>query len=44
VALAVVIEDGESGSHTAAPVAQQILATIFQKKADAAGGGDVLVD
>ncbi len=39
VALAVVIEDGEGGSHTAAPVAQQILAGIFQKKTEAMSGG-----
>jgi cell division protein FtsI/penicillin-binding protein 2 len=39
VALAVVIEDGASGSHTAAPVAQQIFAGIFQKKTEAMGGG-----
>ena len=39
VAMAVVIEDGESGSHTAAPVAQQIFAGIFQKNGEAAGGG-----
>ena len=43
VALAVVIEDGESGSHTAGPVAQQILAGIFKKSADATGGS-VYVD
>jgi penicillin-binding protein 2 len=38
VALAVVIEDGDSGSHTAAPVAQQILAGVFQKQAEMPGG------
>ncbi len=38
LALAVVIEDGESGSHTAAPVAQQIFASVFQKKAEASAG------
>jgi penicillin-binding protein 2 len=38
IALAVVIEDGESGSHTAAPVAQKILADIFQKSAEMVKG------
>ena len=38
VALAVLIEDGVSGGHTAAPIAGQILAGIFQKKVDLAGG------
>jgi cell division protein FtsI/penicillin-binding protein 2 len=34
VALAVLIEDGASGGHTAAPVAREIFAGIFQKKAE----------
>jgi penicillin-binding protein 2 len=34
VALAVLIEDGASGGHTAAPVAREILAGIFQKKVE----------
>ena len=44
VAVAVVIEDGESGSHTAAPVAQQIFAGIFQKNAEVTGAGNVYAD
>lgn len=39
VALSVVIEDGESGGHTAAPVAGQILAGIFQKQKEVTAGG-----
>jgi len=39
VAVVVLIEDGVSGGHTAAPVAAQILAGVFQKKPEAAGGG-----
>jgi len=40
VALAVLIEDGESGGHTAAPVAGEILAGIFHRThASTAGGG-----
>jgi penicillin-binding protein 2 len=34
VAMAIVIEDGESGGHTAAPVAGEILAGIFQKETE----------
>jgi penicillin-binding protein 2 len=34
VAVAVVLEDGDSGGHTAAPVAGAILAGIFQKSED----------
>jgi penicillin-binding protein 2 len=44
VALAVVIEDGASGSHTAAPVAHEILGKVFQKKSESTGGGGVDVD
>jgi peptidoglycan glycosyltransferase len=44
VALAVVIEDGASGSHTAAPVAHEILAKMVQKKLEPAGGGIVDAD
>lgn len=39
VALAVLIEDGPSGGHTAAPVAGQIFAGIFQKQIAAVSGG-----
>ena len=38
VALAVLIEDGVSGGHTAAPVAGQILAGIFQKNLEPVRG------
>lgn len=38
VAVAIVIEDGESGGHTVAPVAGQIMAGIFGKSVDATGG------
>jgi len=44
VALAVVVEDAESGSHTAGPVAQQILAGVFQKKGEVTGAGSVYAD
>jgi penicillin-binding protein 2 len=44
VALAVVIEDGASGSHTAAPVAREILAKVFQKKLDPVAAGSVDAD
>ncbi len=44
VAVAVVIEDGASGSHTAAPVAHQILAKAFQKKVEATSGGTIDAD
>jgi penicillin-binding protein 2 len=40
VAVAVVIEDGDSGGHTAAPVAGSIMAGIFQKAEDRATAGD----
>jgi penicillin-binding protein 2 len=38
VAVAVLIEDAESGGHTAGPVAAEILAGIFDKKAEGAAG------
>ena len=38
VALAVLIEDAESGGHTAAPVAAEILAGIFSKSVEGAAG------
>jgi penicillin-binding protein 2 len=38
VAMAVLIEDAESGGHTAAPVAAEILAGIFNKSAEKAAG------
>ena len=38
VAVAVLIEDGVSGGHVAAPVAGQILAGIFQSNVEATGG------
>lgn len=44
VALSVLIEDGDSGGHTAAPVAGAILAGIFQKKMEAVAGGAVYAD
>jgi penicillin-binding protein 2 len=42
VALAVILEDGDSGGHTAAPVAGQILAAYFgtQPERVTGGGGD----
>ncbi len=42
VALSVMIEEGESGGHTAAPVASKIFAGVFGKKVErvAGGGGD----
>ncbi|MEI6084287.1 MAG: penicillin-binding protein 2 [Verrucomicrobiota bacterium] len=39
VALAILLEDGESGGHYAAPVAGEILAGIFQRQPASAGGG-----
>jgi len=42
VALAVMFEDGDSGGHTAAPVAGRILAGIFKSKVE--GGGAALAD
>ena len=39
VALAVLIEDADSGGHTAAPVAGAIFAGVFQKKTETVGGG-----
>ena len=44
VALSVLIEDGDSGGHTAAPVAGAILAGIFQKKTEAVAGGALYAD
>jgi penicillin-binding protein 2 len=44
VALSVLIEDGVSGGHTAAPVAGQILAGIFQKNVEATVGGATYAD
>ncbi len=44
VAMSVVLEDADSGGHTAAPVAGEILAGIFQKKAEFAGGGGTYAD
>ena len=44
VAVAVLIEEGESGGHTAAPVAGQIFAGIFQKKVETGGGGVTYAD
>jgi penicillin-binding protein 2 len=44
VALAVVIEDADSGGHSAAPVAGAILAGIFQKKAETVTGGPANLD
>jgi penicillin-binding protein 2 len=38
VALAVVLEDADSGGHTAAPVAAEILAGIFNKSAEETAG------
>jgi len=38
VAMAVLIEDAESGGHTAAPVAAEIMAGIFDKNAEAPVG------
>jgi cell division protein FtsI/penicillin-binding protein 2 len=42
--MALVLEDAESGGHTAAPVAGQILAAIFQKKAESVSGSNVYAD
>jgi penicillin-binding protein 2 len=44
IALAVLIEDGESGGGTAAPVAGKILAAIFQKNLGAVGSGATYAD
>ena len=44
VAMAVLIEDGVSGGHIAAPVAGQILAGIFGKNMETTGGGPTYVD
>jgi penicillin-binding protein 2 len=42
VALSVLIEDADSGGHTAAPVAGEIFAGVFEKQAErvTGGGGD----
>lgn len=39
VAMAVLIEDGVSGGHTAAPVAGEILAALFRTSTETTGGG-----
>jgi penicillin-binding protein 2 len=39
LALAVLIEEGQSGGHTAAPVAGEIFAKVFGKEMARAGGG-----
>ena len=44
VAVAVLIEDGVSGGHVAAPVAGQIFAGIFNSSLETAGGGPTYVD
>jgi len=44
VAVAVLIEDGVSGGHVAAPVAGQILAGIFNASLETTGGGPGYVD
>ena len=38
VALAILLEDADSGGHTAAPVASALLAGIFQKSPERSGG------
>jgi cell division protein FtsI/penicillin-binding protein 2 len=43
--MAIVIEDGDSGGHTAAPVAGEIFAGIFQKNVERlVGGGATYAD
>ncbi len=44
VAVAVVFEQGDSGGHTAAPVAGQIFAGIYGKSAERASGGATYAD
>ncbi|MEI8315727.1 MAG: penicillin-binding protein 2 [Verrucomicrobiota bacterium] len=44
VAVAILIEDGVSGGHVAAPVAGQIFAGIFQSNVESTGGGTGYVD
>ena len=44
VAVAVLIEDGVSGGHVAAPVAGQIFAGIFKSSLETTGGGPIYVD
>jgi cell division protein FtsI/penicillin-binding protein 2 len=39
VAVAVCVEDGDSGGHTAAPVGGQIFAKVFGKEVAGGGGG-----
>ena len=44
VALSVLIEDADSGGHSAAPVAGAIFAGVFQKKTETVGGGATYAD